>query len=327
MLLGAALGILAAATPALAVSCTTQSQMKESDRAFLVQAARTIAANVQNGNLAGVRAQTIASLAAQFDSIASTIQTVQPQLQKATFTVNTLYALNAADLKSTQEETQFFCGLPGSSMTVNIVIPQLPPGSYALTVVHATGVQQPQQLALVLQNDPPGGTQWKLAGFFVRPLTAAGRDGVWYWTQAREYAKKKQNWGAYFYYQTAAFLLTPVDFLSSPNLEKLQKEAQAVQPEGLPSANTPMPLTANGQTFSITNLHTDSFAGGFDLVVTYTAASTADPVAARQQIVTLASGLLAQHPELRQAFHGVWVHANAENQQPFALELPMSQIP
>ena len=315
------------ATTALAVSCTTQSQMKESDRAFLVQAARTIAGNVQSGNIAGVRAQTIASLAAQFDSITSTIQTVQPQLQKATFTVNTLYALNASDLKSTQEETQFFCGLSGSPMTVNIAIPQLPPGNYALAIVHATGVPQPQQLSMVLQNDPLGGTQWKLAGFFVRPLTMSGHDGVWYWSQAREYAKKKENWGAYFYYQTAAFLLTPVDFLSSPNLEKLQKETETALPESLPGANAPMQLTANGQTFSITNLHTDSFAGGLDLVVTYTAASTSDPVATRQQIVALATALLAQHPELRQAFHGLWVHAEAANQPPFALELPMNQIP
>jgi len=66
---------------------------------------------------------------------------------------------------------------------------------------------------------------------------------------------------------------------------------------------------------------------GLDLVVTYTAASTSDPVATRQQIVALATALLAQHPELRQAFHGLWVHAEAANQPPFALELPMNQIP
>ncbi len=36
--------------------------------------------------------------------------------------------------------------------------------------------------------------------------------------------------------------------------------------------------------------------------------------------------LLSRRPELREAFHGLWVYANAENQRPFAIELPMNQI-
>jgi hypothetical protein len=36
--------------------------------------------------------------------------------------------------------------------------------------------------------------------------------------------------------------------------------------------------------------------------------------------------LLAEHPELRQAFHGLWVYANAPNQRPYAIELPMGDI-
>jgi len=85
--------------------------------------------------------------------------------------------------------------------------------------MRATGVEHPQQISLLLQNDGgPGAAGWKLAGFFTRPMTAAGHDGVWYWTAARNYAQKKQDWNAYFYYQTAAFLLNPVDFMSGPNL-------------------------------------------------------------------------------------------------------------
>jgi hypothetical protein len=322
--------LLVPTTAAFAVSCTTQSQMKESDRAFLVQAAKTLTGNVQSGNIVGVRAMTIASLAAQFDPIVSMIQAAQPQIQKAVLTVDALYALNAADLKAAQEETQFFCGLPGSSMTVNITIPQLPPGNYALTVVRATGVDRPQTLSMVLQNDPAGSNQWKLAGFFVRPLTIGGHDGVWYWTQAREYAKKKQNWNAYFYFQAAAYLLTPVDFLTSPNLEKLLRETESAQPDGLPGAS-PMKVTASGQAFDITNLHTDHLSNNLDLVVTYdgvnVGVNVGDPVAARREIAALSTALLAQHPELRQAFYGLWVHANANGKQAFALELPMNQIP
>lgn len=310
------------ASAALAVSCTTQSQMKDADRELLVQAARGLAANVQANNAAAVKDATIPSVAAQFDGIAASIQAVAPLIQGATLTVNALYGLNAADLKSPQDETQFFCGVSMSSMRVDITIPQLPPGNYALAILHATGVAHPQQVTMILENE---GGKWKLAGFFVRPLTAAGHDGVWYWTEARDYAKKKQNWNAYFYYQTAVYLLSPVDFLASPNLEKLQGEEGATAPGGLPSAQ-PMLLSANGETYRITNLHTDGSLGGLDLVLNYQAENTADPVATRSRNVNLMKAMLSAHPELRDAFHGLWVYANSANQRPFANELPMAQI-
>jgi hypothetical protein len=39
------------------------------------------------------------------------------------------------------------------------------------------------------------------------------------------------------------------------------------------------------------------------------------------------SAMLLQHPELKQAFHGIWIHADQGNGSLFALELPMDQIP
>ena len=293
-----------------------------------MQAARTLANDVQMSNLPAVKANTIASVAAQFDSIAGTIQSLAPNLQGATLTVESIYNLKATDLKS-PADTQFFCSVPGSQLLITLSIPQLPPGDYAFVVAHATGVKQPQQLAMILANDttsgPAGSAQWKLAGFFARPLALAGHDGVWYWTKARDYAKSHQQWNAYFYYQTAAYLLTPVDFLSSPNLEKLQKEMSGVRPDGLPDAE-PMKLAANGQTFDVTQIHTDGSLGGLDLVVNYKSNDVSDPVATRSRNVEVMKAFLTQHPELRSAFHGFWVYANAENQRPFAIELPMNQI-
>jgi hypothetical protein len=313
---------------ASAVTCTTQSQMTDAQRSVYVQAARTLANDVQMSNLPAVKANTIASVAAQFDSIAGTIQSLAPNLQGATLTVESIYNLKATDLKS-PADTQFFCSVPGSQLLITLSIPQLPPGDYAFVVVHATGVKQPQQLAMILANDttsgPAGSAQWKLAGFFARPLALAGHDGVWYWTKARDYAKSHQQWNAYFYYQTAAYLLTPVDFLSSPNLEKLQKEMSGVRPDGLPDAE-PMKLAANGQTFDVTQIHTDGSLGGLDLVVNYKSNDVSDPVATRSRNVEVMKAFLTQHPELRSAFHGFWVYANAENQRPFAIELPMNQI-
>lgn len=313
------------ATAAYGLNCTTQSQMDGTQRDSLRLAAMALAGNVQTGNASGVRAQTISSVSAQFDGIAASIQGVTGDIQHATLAVEQLYLLDAADLKAPQD-AQFFCGLPSSSLTVEIDIPNLPPGKYALTVVRATGVKNPQALSMVLQNEPAGSSTWKLAGFFVRPLTMGGEDGIWFWKRAREYSAKKENWNSYFYYETAEFLLDPVDFLTSPNMQKLQREAEGVRPAGLPGAE-PMHLTGNGATFNITGLHTGELSDQLDLVVTYQASANQDPVAARAQVTSVMRALLSAHPELESAFHGLWVYANAPgNQHPFALELPMKEI-
>ncbi len=309
---------------ASAVTCTTQSQMTDPQRSAFAQAAHTLATEIQSGNVSAIKANTISSVAAQFDPIASTIQSIAPDLQGATFTVQNIYALNASDLKA-PADTQFFCSIPGSEVLITVSLAQLPPGNYAIVLVHSAGGKQPQQMALILANDPAGSTQWKLAGFYARPLTLAGHDSVWYWTQARDFAKKKQQWNAYFYYETAAYLALPADFLSSPNLEKLQKEMNSTRPDGLPGSS-PMTVAANGQTYEITNLHTDGSLGQLDLVVNYNATDTSDPVATRSRNIDVMKALLAQHPELREGFHGLWVYANAPNQRPFGIEQPMNQI-
>lgn len=307
-----------------AVSCTMQGQMSPADRNIYEQAARSLGSGILAGNIAAVRAGTIAPVAAQFDPIASTIQRISPQIQKATLTVESLYNLNAKDLGA-PEQAEFFCAVSGSTRVITVTIPALPPGNYLLAVLHATGVEQPRQISLILQNDPDGSTQWKLAGLFVRPLTDAGHDGIWYWTRAREFAAKKQNLAAYFYYSTAEYLLNPIDFFSSPNLQKLQKEAAAVKPAELPGA-TPMTISAGGQDLEITGMRTQDFAGNLDLVVDYKAKGVSDPVSTRAQIVDLMKALLARYPELRSSFHGLWVYAYNNSGQPFAIELPMNQI-
>ncbi len=315
---------LALGVAAYALSCTTESQMTAAQRGALGQAALALANNVQSGNLAALQAETLPAVAAKFSGIASSVQAVQPFLPHATLTADSLYLLNATSLTTTQE-AQFFCGVPGSQLIVTLTIPSLPPGQYALAILHATGVEHPQQLSMILSS-APGGDGWKLAGFFTRPMTLGGHDGVWFWLHARTYAAKKQDWNAWFYYQTAQYLLNPVDFLSSPNLQKLLREAEDVQPGGLPGEQ-PMALIGDGQSFAVTSLHTGELADQLDLVVDFRGAPEPDPVATRAEVTAVMRALLQQHPELALAFHGLWVYAYAPGgQPPFALELPMSQI-
>ncbi len=217
--------------------------------------------------------------------------------------------------------TEFFCGSADAGTHATFTIPQLPPGRYAFALVHATGVAKPQAISMLLEQNGP----WQLAGFFPKPLTEAGHDGLWYWTQARTFAAHKQRWNAYLYYTTAAYLLRPVNFLTTGNLEKLLEEQESVKPAGLPGA-APMVVAAGGQSYSITSFRTDDAFGGLDLVVHYKVADNSDLPAARARTVALMQALLAQHPELRDGFHGLWVFADAPSGTPFALELPMAQI-
>jgi hypothetical protein len=242
-------------------------------------------------------------------------------LAGATITIDALYGLDASDLKAAVEDTVFFCGVAGSPVHVDVTIPQLPKGRYALTLVHATGVKQPQQMAFLLQKT----TDWQLAGFFVKPLLVAGHDSVWYWTKARAYSQKGQKWNAYFYYTTAAYLATPADFMTSANLDKLHQETAGARPGGLPGAQ-PMEVKAGNQAYSVSDVHTDGSLGGLDLVLRYTTSDASDPVATRAQNLELMKATLAAHPELRDGFHGLWVFAEAPSQRPYGNELAMSEI-
>lgn len=320
----ALVGVLALLAPALAlaVSCTMQSGMTDDQRNALLDSSRQIALAVQSGNDTAVKALTIPSLAANFSGIASGIGTLSPQIKGASITVNNLYLLDASDLTAPQN-TEFFCSSATSpSLHLEVSIPQLPPGKYGLALVHATGVEHPQQMALILSDS--GG--WRLAGFFFKPMLFNGHDSVWYWTRAREFVANKQTWNAHFYYQIAVDLASPVSFLVSPNLQKLRGEQQAVDAPDIPTKQKPLVLTAGADKFSITDVHPDDTLGSLDLMVNYDTADTSDPVATRTRNLAVMKALLARHPGLRAGFHGLWVFANAPGQRPFGIEQPMSEI-
>lgn len=324
--LALALGLvltLLAPRPLFGVSCTLQGEMTPQTRTSMEQAARTLLQQVAAGNAAQVRATTIPTVAAQFQSIANNIQRLAPLISGATITIDAMYSLDASDLKQQQQEVQFFCDSQSASLHEEVGIPGLPPGAYGLVVAHATRVKAPQQFGLLLQRTTP--TQWMLAGFFSKPLENAGHGSLWYWTKARQYAQKGQAWNAHFYYRIAADLALPVGFISTPNLQKLLQEQSEVKAQGLPGT-APAVLTHNGQSYTITGLRTDSSLGGLDLVVEYSVPDVSDPVATRTRILGLMSAMLAEYPQLRDAFHGLWVFANAPGQQPFAIEQPMDQI-
>lgn len=309
---------------ALAASCKTESQMTAAERDALSNAARLLMGEMQSGNVQGLQTNTIPAVAADFGGIASGVQTLKPQLQQATVTINNLYALDASTDAPGAPRTDFYCGIPVVVLNFN----NLPPGMYALAILHATGVPQPQQVSLVLSRT--GGARWMLAGFFARPMLDGGHNGLWYWESARTFAQKKMNWDAWFYYRMAANLLDPVDFLTSANLQKLQHETDQVHPDNLPGTKHLL-LSTNGSTYEVSGIDTTSTLGPLDLEINYlpNAAQVAqlrDPPQARKQVLDVMTSILALHPELREGFHGIWVHADQGDAALFSLELPMEQI-
>lgn len=307
-----------------AASCKTQSQMTAAGRDALSSAARTMISEVQSGDVQKLQTNTIPAVAADFRAIAGSVESLKPFVQGATITVDSLYLLDASAENAGVPRTDFYCGTP----LVVLNFTDLPPGMYALAILHATGVSQPQQISLILSETTEH--RWMLAGLFSKPLIEAGHDGLWYWVSARKYAERKMNWNAWFYYRAAAYLLNPVEFLSSPNLEKLQHEGDLVRPTAFPGTE-PLMLDANGFVFQVTAIDTTTALGALDLEVHYApdiaqAAQLRDPPTARKQVTDVMTALLTLHPELREAFHGIWVYADAGSASLFSLELPMEQI-
>jgi hypothetical protein len=90
-------------------------------------------------------------------------------------------------------------------------------------------------------------------------------------------------------------------------------------------------IGGQGSVFQVTSIDTTTTFGPLDLEVQYypdatQAAQLHDPPTARRQVVQVMTALLSTHPELRDAFHGIWVHADSGSVSLFSLELPMDQI-
>jgi len=341
-----AIGLLACARGEGEV-CTTQSQMKPADRDGLENAARTLALEVQRDDVAGLRQQSVPEFARDYTAMTSLVASTSARIAAAPLAVEQIYLLDATNLKTladgTNQDAQFFCSLNNSIAEATFLIPALPPGRYAFAQVLAQGAKAPWGLSFLLRQDTAGA--WSLAGFYPKALIAAGHDGLWYWTQAREQVKAKRLWAGYLFYQEAQTLLQPVGFVGSTHLDKLRKEATDAAPPALSTGIGPeMPLVVRGQNaaeFRFTNFTTDDSLGGDKLYVVVHLAPDPPPdapaagakpapappaVSPKDRNSSAMTALLAAYPELRANFGGVWVFADAPGKNPFVTEQSMAEI-
>ncbi len=339
-----ALALLAACIPiARAETCTTQSALAPADRDAIATAARNFATLVQSNDTSSIKSLSIEDIAKDFTQLQYLVASTAPKLAGGVITVEQLYVLDASTLKRNPDgsasDAQFYCSLNRTTMEVEFAIPALPPGKYAfamVTVAPPPGAAKPApwhlSFLMRVESFAPGQDNWLLAGFYPKPVTAAGHDGLWYWTQARQFVTAKHPWNAWLYYEAAEDLLQPAPFVNSTHLDKLRTEAAAAAPPALSegvSIDAPLVVkAADGTEYHFTGLGVDDSLGqpSLDIAVHLHVDAAVDPVAARKRNSDAAGALLAAYPELRTPFHGVWIFAETSGQNPFATEQPMSDI-
>jgi hypothetical protein len=335
MLRGAiAIMVLLSASAVRGEKCTTQSEMTATDRDALAGAARGLADKIQVADAEAVRALTVAEYTKDFGAIQNAVANTSAKVKGAAFAVEQVYLLDGSDLKRASDgsapNAEFLCSLNHSVAEADFLIPSLPPGRYGFAIIEAQGVTSPWRLSFLLRQDAG---RWLMAGFYPVAMTAAGHDGLWYWTQARAMQKNKEQWNAWLYFQRAENLLSPASFIQSTHLEKLKSETTAATPPAMSqgvSADVPLVVRGkDGVDYHFTGMGTDDSQAKdqLDVTVKLKVDAIGDPLAARKRNASAMSALLSAYPEMRKGFHGVWIIAEAPGQNPFATEEAMTEIP
>jgi hypothetical protein len=315
------LALLAWPGRASAATCASQAEIPATDRDQIATAGTQLSADIANQDMASLQAALLPAEAGSWDGIRAAAEQAGGFVKGGKIQIRNVYLLDATML-SAPEDTQFFCSDATGSLTVTINMRSLPPGRYAVVLADAVGAPQAGQLGYILGWTSQG---WRLGGLSARQGAFDGHDGVWYWSRARDAARSNLDWSAWYLYDTARYLLVPVDFLSSPNLQKLTQEQE--QLKNSPRDAFPYSLADGPRTWKLDSVVLDTTLNQPDLGVTYESMGITDPAAARTEAVAVLSALLKAHPGFRQNFHGLWAYAMNGSKRTFAIELPMAQIP
>jgi hypothetical protein len=320
------IAVLLSSAPAagFAVTCTTQAELQPQDRNALAAIGQRLAVAILQQDYSTLQAQLLPAISSQWDGIHGEVELGSPLVKGGQAQIQAIYLLDASSQTEATDD-QFFCSNANGSLTVTVSMHALPPGKYAVILADASGAPLGGQIGLIAVWDPTGATpNWKLGGVSVRQGIIDGHDGVWYWTRARTLATTGAPWSAWYCFDLARYLLLPVDFISSPNMEKLNHEQTQLKEVPGPF---PLSLADGPRTWKIDGIRIDTTLRHADLSVTYESLGIADPAAARTEAIAVLSALLKAHPELRESFHGLWAVASKDGKLTPVMELPMGQIP
>ena len=320
--------LLAMPVAANATSCTSQAQLQQQDRDALTGVAGRMAEAVATQDYAALKAALLPAVASDWEGIRGAVEQSASLLKGGQIQLRNMYLLDANSLTAAAD-TQFFCSNTTGSMTVTVTMRALPPGRYAVVLGESAGSPYLGQLGFIFAWDGSGpGAGWKLGGVSVRPGIFDGHDGVWYWSRARDLARtdlKYDPWSAWFCYEAARTLLVPVDFLSSPNLEKLGQEQAQIK--NSPADSFPYSLQDGTRTWKIDTVRLDPSLLHADLAVVFESTGVTDAAAQKTEALAVLSALVKAQPGLKANFHGLWAYAVKDGKQSPVIEVPMEQIP
>jgi hypothetical protein len=310
-----------------AQTCLTAEDIEPKTRAALEAASVRFFNMAATGDAAGLRQNSIPSVAADFGGIETAIKDNQLNLAGAKGTIRSIFELQVAG-KDAIPRAEFLCGVFGKSgQTANsavIVLSNLPPGDYALAILDVDG-KTPYSVSFVLQT---AGADWKVGGFYAKASQVGGHDGQWFLTRARDLKTQGKACSAWLYYMEARDLLSPVPFMSTQATDKIYDESQPLQPTDLPvPGGAPVGMVAAGKTYRLTSLFPVGIGTDIDLVVKYQSPDVSNATQTYQQNVSVIKALIAKYPEFRDAFAAVIARATEPSGKDYGTLLAVKDIP
>ena len=311
---------------AQAQTCLSAADMDASVRKALELTAQKYFGMSERGDTAALRQNSIPLISANFDGVENAIKENQAAFSGAHATDRPPFLLTA-DGPEPLARAEFLCGVFGksgqTSQSAVFVLPNLPPGKYAVTILDVSGGKELRTLTMVLQQV---GAEWKLAGYFARSPQVNGHEGAWFVQRAREFKSKSEIHNAWLYYREAMALSSPVDFMSTQASDKLYDEFQAVQLNDLPVNGNSVDLNAGGKTYRWTEIFPLAVANDLDIVVKYSSPDISNTQKTFQDNMQVIKALVTKFPELREAFAGVVARAVDPSGRDYGSMLPMKDI-
>lgn len=311
----------------LAQTCITPDEMDATTKSAITSAGTRYFDMASRGDTASLKQNAIPALANNFSGLETTINENKADLVGAHATPRAPYQLKAEGT-APLARAEFLCGIFGAagqtSNSTEFVIPNLPPGTYGVSILDVTTQKSPYTVSFVLQQI---GTDWKLGGLFIRPAQIAGHDSKWFLDHANSYKAKGQTHSAWLYYLEGRELALSVPFMETQAIDKLYDEEPSMKPSDMPTGGNTADLTAaGGKTYKLIALFPLAVGQDLDVVVRYQTPSVADSGQTFQENMAVMKALVQKYPEFREAFDGIVARGVESSGRDYGTMMPMKDI-
>lgn len=310
-----------------AQTCLTSDEIDAATKSAIQNASSRYFDLIAKGDSASLRQSAIPVLANNFGGVENTIKQAQPDLAGGHATPRAPFELKAEGT-APLPRAEFLCGIFGSSgptaNSAEFVIPNMPPGTYAVQILDVSGSKTPYTVSFVLQQV---GTDWKLGGLFLRPTQIKGHDSAWFMSRANQFKSQGHTLAAYLYYLEGRELAIAVPFMETEATDKIYEQDATMKPADFPTTGKTQPLVAQGgATYQLTTMFPLAVGQDLDVVVKYQTASVADTGKSFEQNMAVMRALLQKYPELRDAFDGIVARGVEPDGKDYGTMMPMKDL-